>query len=327
MIRRHLHFFLLGCAGLSGSLLLAADARAEFPDRAVRLVVPFAAGGGTDIVARLVAARMAERLGQPVVVDNRAGGGGSVGSDAVAKARPDGHTLLMATVSTHAINPALQSRLPFDPIRDFAPVSLLVTVPGVAVVGASQPYRTAGDLVAAMRNRPWSVSYGSQGIGGIGHLMGEMFAREAAGQAVHVPYRGAAPAMQDLVGGRIDVVFDTLPGVASQIRAGTARPLVVASPTRLPALPDVPTGAEAGLPGFVAATWNALLAPAGTPPEIVRVLNAAAVDALRAPGMRERLTEMSAEVVGSTPDELGRFLREELARWGPIVEASGARLD
>jgi tripartite-type tricarboxylate transporter receptor subunit TctC len=318
---------LLTCAALLGMSLSAADARAEFPDRPLRLVVPFAAGGGTDIVARLVAARMGDRLGQPVVVDNRGGAGGSVGSDLVAKARPDGYTILMATVSTHAINPALYRSLPFDPIRDFEPVSLLVTVPGVAVVGTGQPYRTAGDLAGAIRTRPGTVTYGSQGVGGIGHLMGEMFARQAGGHAVHVPYRGAAPAMQDLVGGRIAVVFDTLPGVISQIRAGSVRPLLVASATRLPALPDVPSAPEAGLPGFTAATWNALLAPAGTPPEAIRTVNEAAVAALRAPGMAEQLAEMSAEVVGSTPDGLGQFMRAELARWAPIVTASGAQVE
>ncbi|MBI0538906.1 tripartite tricarboxylate transporter substrate binding protein [Roseomonas sp. KE2513] len=327
MCRRSSRRLLLACAALMGLSLPAAHARAEFPDHPVRLVVPFAAGGGTDIVARLVASRMGERLGQPVVVDNRGGAGGSVGSDLVAKARPDGYTMLMATVSTHAINPALYRNLPFDPIRDFAPVSLLVTVPGVVVVGTGQPYRTAGDLAAALRARPGTVTYGSQGVGGIGHLMGEMFAGQAGGQAVHVPYRGAAPAMQDLVAGRITAVFDTLPGVISQIRAGGVRPLLVASASRLPALLDVPSAPEAGLPGFTAATWNALLAPAGTPAEAIRALNEAAVTALRAPGMTEQLAEMSAEVVGSSPDELGQFMRAELARWAPIVAASGAQVE
>lgn len=327
MCRRSSRRLLLACAALMGLSLPAAHARAEFPDHPVRLVVPFAAGGGTDIVARLVASRMGERLGQPVVVDNRGGAGGSVGSDLVAKARPDGYTMLMATVSTHTINPALYRNLPFDPIRDFAPISLLVTVPGVVVVGTGQPYRTAGDLAAALRARPGTVTYGSQGVGGIGHLMGEMFARQAGGQAVHVPYRGAAPAMQDLVAGRITAVFDTLPGVISQIRAGGVRPLLVASASRLPALPDVPSAPEAGLPGFTAATWNALLAPAGTPAEAIRALNEAAVTALRAPGMTEQLAEMSAEVVGSSPDELGQFMRAELAGWAPIVAASGAQVE
>lgn len=327
MCRRSSRRLLLACAALMGLSLPAAHARAEFPDHPVRLVVPFAAGGGTDIVARLVASRMGERLGQPVVVDNRGGAGGSVGSDLVAKARPDGYTILMATVSTHAINPALYRNLPFDPIRDFTPVSLLVTVPGVVVVGTGQPYRTAGDLAAALRARPGTVTYGSQGVGGIGHLMGEMFARQAGGQAVHVPYRGAAPAMQDLVAGRIAAVFDTLPGVISQIRAGSVRPLLVASASRLAALPDVPSAPEAGLPGFTAATWNALLAPAGTPAEAIRALKEAAVTALRAPGMTEQLAEMSAEVVGSSPDELGQFMRAELARWAPIVAASGAQVE
>ncbi|WP_424137867.1 Bug family tripartite tricarboxylate transporter substrate binding protein [Roseomonas chloroacetimidivorans] len=317
---------LLACVAALG-LSFPPMARAEFPDRPVRLVVPFAAGGGTDIVARLVAARMGERLGQPVVVDNRAGAGGSVGSDLVAKARPDGYTILMATVSTHAINPALYRNLPFDPIRDFSPVSLLVTVPGVAVVGTDRPYRTAGELTAALQARPGTVTYGSQGVGGIGHLMGEMFARQSGGQAVHIPYRGAAPAMQDLVAGRIDAVFDTLPGVISQIRAGSVRPLLVASPTRLPALPDVPSAPEAGLSDFIAATWNALLAPAGTPSEAIRALNEAAVAAIRAPGLQEQLAGLSAEVVASTPEALGRFMREELDRWAPVVAASGAQIE
>ena len=316
------------CAGgLALTTPGAILAQSGFPNRPIRLIVPFAAGGGTDIVARVIAQHMASALSQPFIVDNRTGAGGSIGSDAVAKAPPDGYMLLMATVSTHAINPALYAKLPFDPLRDFAPVSLLVRVPGIVVVNSKLPYLTFAQLLADMRSNPGKLTFGSQGVGGIGHLMGEMVNSQARVRSVHVPYRGAALAIQDLLAGNIDILYDTPPALLPHIQTGALRPLLVTASTRLPALPAIPTSAEAGFPDFVASTWNALLAPAGTPDTVTTALSRAAAQALRSPEVLARLRDLSAEPVGSTPKELGAFMQQELTRWTPIVKASGARLE
>lgn len=315
---------------LAAAVALPLGLRAQpaaYPARAIKLVVPFAAGGGTDVVARLIATHLSRTLGKEVLVDNRGGAGGSVGSDLVAKADADGYTLLMATVSTHAINPALYRKLPYDPIRDFAPVSLLARVPGVVAVSARSSVSSLQGLAEAMRKNPDKYSFGSQGIGGVGHLMGEMFNAQAGTRAVHVPYKGAAPALQDLIAGNIDLLCDTLPALLPHLQAGTVRALAVTTPTRLAVLPQVPTSAEAGFPAFQAATWNALLAPAGTPPEIIVTLNVAAVAAVRDGTVRSRMLELSAEPVGSSAAELGEFMRAELQHWAPIVKASGAKAD
>lgn len=320
---------LLQAAWAAGVLLQGAPlvAAAQELTRPVRMIVPFAAGGGTDVVARLVATRMAASLKVPVIVDNRAGAGGSIGANAVARAPADGTTILMGTVSTQAINPALQKSIPYNPQTDFSPISLLARVPQVVVVDAKLPYRTLQDLVAAMKSNPGKVTFGSQGVGGIAHLMGEMLNSQAGVKSSHVPYKGAAPAIQDLVAGNIEVLYDTLPALLPHIRAGRVRALAVASGSRLPQLPDVPTTAEAGMPQFVAETWNALYAPANTPPEIVARLSNAARDAVRDPQLGKQLEDMGARVVGSTAAELASFTEQEIKRWGPIVRASGATVD
>lgn len=318
-------FLAAAAAAQIAPFAIAQDGR--FPSRPIKLVVPFAAGGGTDIVARLIATEAAKHFGQPIVVDNRGGAGGSIGSDSVAKSQADGYTILMATVSTHAINPALYEKLPYDPIRSFAPISLVARVGGVVAVNARTPAKSLRELAEAMKKDPEKFSFGSQGVGGIGHLMGEMFNSQAGTRAVHVPYKGAAPALQDLLAGNIQVIYDTVPALLPHFRSGNLRALAVTTPTRSSSIPEVQTSAEAGFPKFLAETWNALLAPAGTPSTVLDALNRAFVSAVQDPAVRARMNELSVEPVGSTPAELGSFMREEVQRWAPIVKTSGARLD
>ncbi|MDR6522129.1 tripartite tricarboxylate transporter substrate binding protein [Variovorax gossypii] len=321
MLRRHI---LLASAV---SLCYGVKAEEPFPQRPLKMVVPFAAGGGTDIVARLVAVEMSGALGQPVVVDNRAGAGGSMGADIVAKSRADGYTMLMATVSTHAINPALHAKLPYDPIHSFAPVSLIARVGGVVVVQASSAWQSLGQLAQAMRKDPGKLTFGSQGVGGFSHLMGEMFNSQAGVQSTHVPYKGAAPALQDLLSGSIDIVYDTVPALLPHIQSGKLRALAVTTPQRLSSLPTTPTSAEAGFPDFLAETWNALLAPANTPSSVISRLNDAAARATRTSVVRKRMEDLSAEPVGSNSAELGQFMASEIKRWTPVVRTSGARVE
>lgn len=250
-----------------------------------------------------------------------------MGSDTVAKAPADGYTLLMATVSTHAINPALYVKLPYDPINSFSPVSLLARVGGVVVVSSKTPVKSLQDLADAMRKEPNAYSFGSQGVGGISHLMGEMFNSLASTRAVHVPYKGAAPALQDLIAGNIQVMYDTVPALLPHIQSGKIRALAVTTPKRLSALPQIPTTAEAGYPTFLATTWNAILAPNGTPPAVIDVLNKAMVRAVQDPTVMARMAELSAEPVGSSPAELMSFMREEIRMWAPVVKTSGARAE
>lgn len=305
----------------------AALADSRFPIRPIKMVVPFAAGGGTDIMARLVATRMGITLGQSLIVENRAGAGGSIGSDQVAKASADGYTILMATVSTHAINPALYPTLPYDPLRSFTPLSLLAKIGGIVAVNARSPFMSLQDLAAAMRKSPGKYSFGSQGVGGFGHLMGEMFNAQAQVKSEHIPYKGAAPALQDLMAGNIDVIYDTLPALLPHLQSGALRALAVTTAQRAPSLPGIPTSAQAGYPNFLASTWNALLAPANLPADVQAQLTRAAVLAIQDPDLRSRMGDLSADPMGSSAAELAEFMRAELQRWGPVVKASGARME
>jgi tripartite-type tricarboxylate transporter receptor subunit TctC len=307
---------------------IAARAQSGFPTRPIRLVVPFAAGGPTDVFARIVAQRMTDVIGQSVVVDNRAGAGGNIGADFVAKSAPDGYTLLVGTVSTHAFNLALYPTLPFDPIRDFVPIVRLVDVPQILVVPASLPARDLRELLALLRGAPGRYPYGSAGNGSSNHVSGAMFAQAAGVQIEHVAYRGSGPALQDVIGGRIHVFFDALSTTIPHIRAGTLRAIGVASEQRAPQLPDVPTLGEAGLPGYLSYTWNILFAPAGTPDAIVARINEAANRVMADDAMRARATEMGLiPVRTTTPAGTADFVRAEVARWAPIVRATGARIE
>ncbi len=318
--------------GLGALALLAArapapaTAQADYPTGPVTLVVPFPAGGSTDLVARLVAAGMSKNLGQQVVVENRGGAGGNIGAAAVTRAEPDGYTVLMGTVATHALNPALYKKMPYDAVEDFAPISLLALIPNVLVVNPDFPARSVPELVDLLKAHPGEYSYASSGNGTPLHLSGELFKSMAGVDMVHVPYKGAGPALVDVIAGHVPIMFDNLPPSLEQIRAGKLRGLAVTTKERAPAIPELPTVAET-LPGYETYSWNALFAPAGTPGPIIQRLNEAARAAVKDPEIAAKLKDLSATPVGSTPEELAAHVQAELAKWAPVVEASGAQLD
>ena len=306
------------------SLAQAAD---EFPTRSIRLVVPFPPAGATDILARAVANDMQRILGQGVVVENRPGAGGNLGTDIVAKAPGDGYTLVMGTVGTHAINVSLYSKMPYDAVRDFAPVCLVASVPNLLVVHPSVPVHTVRELIDLARARPEQLNYASSGNGTSIHLSGELFKSMANVQMVHVPFNGSGPAVGALVAGQVQVMFDNMPSSLPQARAGRLRAIAVTSAHRAPVLPEVPTIAEAGLPGYEAGSWFGVLAPASTPREIVNRLNGAIVRGLQSPETRERLSAQGAEPAAGTPDQFAEFIRSETTKWATVIKAAGARVD
>lgn len=318
----------LGLAMAAASALAmgtAAQAQ-EFPDRPVTLVVPFAAGGSTDVVARIIGQKMADDLGQQVVVENVAGAGGNLGADRVARAEADGYTILMGTVATHALNPLILKTKPYDPEKDFAPVSLLVLVPNVLVVNPELPAKNVAELVALLKAAPEQYSYASSGNGTPLHLSGELFKKMAGVSIQHVPYKGAGPALNDVIGNQVPIMFDNLPSSSGHIKSGTLRALAVTTKERAPSFPDVPTIAET-VPGYETYTWNALFAPAGTPKEAIDRLNAAAKKALADPTVAEKMKDFSATIVASTPEELATHVTAELAKWGPVVKDANVQLD
>ena len=303
-----------------------ARSQAPWPSRPVRMVVPFPPGGLADSVARPLAARLTNVFGQPFVVDNRPGAGGNLGAEQVAKSEPDGHTLLVGSLGPLAVNAWLFPTLPFDP-RAFAPVSLLIETPKVVVVNPSRPWRSLQDLTAAARAAPGRLTAGSAGNGSSLHIALELYKRAAGVDVTHVPYRGAAAAITDLVGGRLDLIIDNVPNILAQIRAGAARPLATATERRLPQLPDVPTTAEAGLPALRFGTWFGLVAPPGTPAAVTERLAAAVDAALREPEIGGHLAEQGAMPGGGTPEAFGRFMEAERAKLEPVVRGSGMRAD
>jgi len=319
---------LLGFA-LSALVACAVHAQDSYPSKPVRIMVSFAAGGPTDQVARIVGAKLTDLLGQTFIVENKTGAGGNIGADVVAKAPPDGYTLLMATVSTHAINPGLYKNMPYDPIKDFAPVMQVGVTPCVLAVHPSLPVKDVKELVALLKANPGKYSYGSSGMGSILHLCGEQFKTAAGGlQMVHVPYRGSAPMIADLVGGQIAVAFDALPTVLPQVQGGKIRAIGGGMATRARAMPDLPTLQEQGVPGFECYTWNAILAPAKTPAPIVTTLSEAIRKALADPVILKRLEAAGVDPTpDSTPEKLAEFIKTELAKWAPIIKASGAHVD
>ncbi|MCT7667108.1 tripartite tricarboxylate transporter substrate binding protein [Shinella kummerowiae] len=310
------------------SLALGLPASAQqFPDRTITLVVPFAAGGSTDVVARIIAQKMGDGLGQQVIVENVGGAGGSLGADRVARAEPDGYTILMGTVATHALNPLILKTNPYDAEKDFAPVSLLVIVPNVLVVNPELPAKNVEELLALLKADPEGYSYASSGNGTPLHLSGELFKSMAGVSMQHVPYKGSGPALNDVIGNQIPIMFDNLPSSSSHIKAGTLRALAVTTKERAASFPDVPTIAESGIPGYETYTWNALFAPAGTPTDVVAKLNEAANTAMKDPAVVERMKEFSATIVGSTPEDLGKHVTAELAKWKPVVEGAKIQMD
>lgn len=304
------------------ALALAAPAAADDPDRPITLVIPFAAGGSTDVVGRIVAERMGAELGQQVIVQNVGGAGGSLGAAQVAEAAPDGHTILMGTVATHALNPLVLADVAYDPVTDFAPISLLVVVPNVLAVNPALPVDTVQELIDLAKAEPGTLAFASSGIGTPLHLSGALFNAMAGVDMLHVPYQGSGPALTDVLGNQIPVIFDNLPSASEHIRSGGLRALGVTTAERAASFPDVPAIAET-LPGYETYTWNALFAPAGTPPEVVARLNAAAVAAMADPAVAARMEEFSATIVASTPEELAAHVTAEAAKWAPIVAEAG----
>ena len=306
----------------------AASPADTYPSRIVKMIVPFPAGGTTDIFARHIGDRLAKAFGHNFVIDNRGGAGGNIGSDAVAKADSDGYTLLVGTVGTHAINSSLYTRMPYDPLKDFAPVAFLAGVPNIMEVNPKNvKATTVQDFIAEAKASPKKLSFASSGNGTSIHLSGEMFKQMTGVELVHVPYRGSAPAVNDLIAGQVDLMFDNLPSSIEQVRGGNLRAIAVTSAKRSAALPDVPTIAESGLPGFDASSWFAIFAPAKTPPEIVQKLNAEVLKALADPELQKRFADIGGEIRPYKPDELGAFVKAEIEKWAKVVKTSGAKIE
>jgi tripartite-type tricarboxylate transporter receptor subunit TctC len=333
LTRRHL-------AGVLGASLIApvyasrravaqaptASSTASWPTRHIRLIVPFAPGGATDVIARVVGNRLSELWGQQIVVENRSGGGSNVGAQVVAASDPDGYTLYIGSVP-HATNRYLYPSLSYDPIADFAPVTLICTQSNIMVVPNSSPAKSVLEFVDYAKSRPGKISYGSGGIGTSVHLSGELFKRMTGIEMTHVPYRGAGPALQDVIAGRLDLIFDNVTAGLPQVRNGNARGLAVTAGKRVAAAPDLVTVAEAGVPGFDVFTWFAFFVPGKTPPAIIAKMHDGIVAALGYPAVKDRLEQLGAEIVGSTPDALGIFLQSEMDKWGPVIRDAKIKLD
>ena len=309
------------------ALALAPLAAAQgYPAKPVRIVVGFAAGGGADILARTIGPRLGEALGQPIVIDNRPGAAGSIGVELVVKSAPDGYTLLMGFPGL-ATYPSLYTKLPYDPEKDLAPVSLVGTVPNLLVLHTSVPVNSVKQLIALARAKPGQLNYASPGKGTSLHLAAELFKALAKIDLVHIAYKGGAPAVADLMGGHVDLMFDVLPSSMPHVKAGKLKAIGITVNQRSPLLPEVPTGAESGLPGYQAITWNGLLAPAATPREITGKLAGAIAQVLRTQEMKDRFAGIGTEPLSNTPEQFGAFLREETAKWTTVIKSAGIKLD
>ncbi|WP_345246878.1 tripartite tricarboxylate transporter substrate binding protein [Pigmentiphaga soli] len=307
------------CLGLSLALSATAVYSQDYPNKLIRLVVPFPPGGGTDIVARTVAAKLGETLHTSVVVDNRPGAGGTIGTEIVSRAEPDGYTLALVSGS-HVINPSIYPKLPYDTLRDFAPVTLLVSAPAVLVVNKSLPVDTVQDLIKLAKSKPGTLFFASAGVGTPPHLAGELFKTMAGIDIVHVPYKGNAQVLTDTVSGQVSFTFPTLPSAMPYVKNGTLRALGVTSTHRSPSAPEVPTIAESGVPGYDATSWYGVVAPAGTPPEIVDKLHDAMAGSLKQPDVRKVLTDLGLEAVGNSPAEFSAQIKTEIEKWATVVK-------
>ncbi len=299
---------------------------AAWPAKPIRWVVPFPPGGAMDVIARTLGERAGRALGQPFVIENRPGAGGNIGADAVAKSPADGYTIMITSIGM-ATNKALYAKLSYDPVKDFAPISLLAVVPNVLVVNANSPDKTVADVIAHAKREPGKLTYASAGNGTSIHLAGEVFASMAQLSLLHVPYKGSGPAITDMLGGQVDLMFDSITSSAPHIQAGKLRALGVTSAKRSAALPNVPTIAEAGVPGYEVSPWFAVFAPAGTPAPIVQKINAALLDAMKQPDTKARFDAIGAEPIGSTPAQLATHLDKEMARWGKLIKERNIRMD
>jgi tripartite-type tricarboxylate transporter receptor subunit TctC len=305
----------------------AAAAQDKWPAKPITYVVPFPAGGTTDTLARIIGQKLSTALGQPVVVDNKPGAGGNIGSDFVAKAAPDGYTILGGTISSHSINPSLYPKMPYDAVKSFAPITLIGTNPLVLIVPPASSVNSLKELIAQAKAKPGSVTFASAGNGTSQHLAGEMLKAAAGIDIVHVPYKGSGPAIQDLMGGQVAMMFDTTVVAAPQIKGGKVRALAVTSARRVKGWDTIPTMAEAGLPGYEITSWQGIFAPAGTPPAVVTRLNAEIRKILQMPDVRERLEQLGIDPVANSPDEFAAFQKAEIAKWAKVVKDGGVKID
>jgi tripartite-type tricarboxylate transporter receptor subunit TctC len=306
---------------------IEARAQATWPSKPITYVVPFAPGGNTDTLARLLGKEIAASVGQPVVIENKPGAGGNIGSEFVAKAAPDGYTILGGTISSHSINPSIYPRMPYDAVKSFEPVVMIGRSPLVLVVNADSPYKTYADLVKAAKAKPGSLTYATPGNGTSPHMAAELLKGIAGIDIVQVPYKGSGPAVADVVAGHVPILFDTTLVVGAHIKSGKLRPLMVAAPRRLEGLPDVPTSAELGLKGFEVASWQAVFAPAGTPKPIVARLNAEFAKAMRSPEVQARLAAMAVDADGGSPESLAEYQKAEIAKWAKVVKEANIKAD
>ena len=317
-------------AGFLASLLVApaaAQSSAAYPTRPIRFVVPFAPGGNADTLSRAAGQKVAEAIGQQVVIDNRAGANGNIGMEIVARAAPDGYTIVLGYIANVAIAPSLVSKLPYDPVKDYAPITLLATAPNIIVVHASVAARTLKELIALSKAKPKSVNFSSAGVASVGHLTGELFNTVAGADFQHVPYKGSAQGVIDLVAGQIQMLIGGMSSVMPHIKTGRLRAIAVTSTQRSPVMPDAPTVAESLLPGFEATAWYGALAPAGTPRAIVTRLHGEFAKALALPDVKQRLENLSYQIVASPPDVFAAYIKSETVKWAKVVKASGAKVE
>ncbi|NUN60687.1 MAG: tripartite tricarboxylate transporter substrate binding protein [Burkholderiaceae bacterium] len=318
----------LSAIALAAAATLPLGAVAQnYPTKPITIVVPFAAGGTTDILARLVGQHLSTELGQPVVVENKAGAGGNIGAAFAAKAAADGHTLFMGTVGTHAINASLYKKLPYDPIKDFAPLTRVAMVPNLLVAHPSQPFKTVQEMIAYAKANPGKINFGSPGNGASPHLSGELFKSLTKVDMVHVPYKGSAPAVSDLLGGQISIMFDNLPSVIPHVRSGKLRAIAISTAKRSADLPDVPTISEAGVPGYEATSWFGMFAPAATPKPVLDKISAALGKVLANAEVKKKIDDQGGEPANETPAQFADFIQKESLKWGKVVKESGASLD
>lgn len=303
----------------------AVAAQSDYPNRPLRLIVTVPPGGAADFIARLVGGKVSESLGQPVLVENRGGAGGTIAADAVAKAAPDGYTLLQNSITTHGVGPHLYLKLPYDPVKDFTPVSGLALLPLIMAVNADLPAKSVSELLAFAKSN--SLNFASSGNGGAPHMAAELFKSVTGAPLTHVPYKGSGPAVADLVGGRVQIMFDAAPSLIAHIRSGRLRVLAAASAERNRLLPEVPTFGELGYPKVAVSLWYGLLAPASTPKAVIGRLNAEVTKALASPDVREKLQAQGAEPMPGTPEAFGAFMQDEMAKWAPVVKQAGVKLD
>jgi tripartite-type tricarboxylate transporter receptor subunit TctC len=326
-ISRIVSAFLAFLLAAATGLWLAPVAAAEYPTRPVSLIVAFTPGGPSDVLARIVGKKIGELLGQPIVIENKPGAGGNIAAELVARAAPDGYTLLMGNNSILATNASLYKKIGYDAEKDFAPISLIGSQANILVVNPALPVKSMAELIALAKAKPGQLNFASSGHGAAAHLAGELFKTQAQINIVHVAYKGAAPALQDVIAGHVQMMFATAASVVGHVKDGLVRPLAVTTLTRSAVLPDIPTVAELGLAGFDATTWHGLVAPAGTPPEVIGTLHRAAITALNDPETRKALIGLGVDVIGSSPQEFAAYIKSEIPKWSGVVQAAGARLD